>query len=84
LTRLFLILPLLALAACSDANEARRTLENAGYTDIQTTGYAWTGCGKDDRVHTGFTAKGPTGKRIEGVVCAGFGPFAKGATIRTY
>lgn len=70
------------LTACTDANNARRVLEASGYSDITTTGYRWTGCSKDDSVHTGFVAKGPTGKTVEGVVCQGWLPFAKSATVR--
>jgi hypothetical protein len=72
---------LLALTmACSDNDGARNVLQGAGYTDINTTGYKWFGCGEKDSYHTGFTAKGPTGVRVNGVVCCGM--FFKGCTIR--
>lgn len=72
----------LILSGCSDAENARRVLSASGYTDITTTGYRWTGCSKDDSVHTGFVAKGPTGVPVEGVVCQGWWFFSKSATIR--
>ncbi len=71
---------LLALAGCTDESNTRRTLESAGYTDIQTTGYSWFECGKDDTYHTGFTAKNPLGKPVSGTVCCGM--WTKGCTIR--
>jgi hypothetical protein len=79
--RLMIIAALLVLSACSDADGARKALEGAGYTDIEITGVAWTGCGQDDYETTSFKAKGPTGKSVEGAVCGG---WPKGATIRTY
>jgi hypothetical protein len=54
-------------------------LEKAGYSEIQTTGYAAFECGKDDDFHTGFRAKNPAGTLVEGTVCCG---FLKGCTIR--
>jgi hypothetical protein len=77
-----LILPVfaaLALTACSDPEGARKALQAQGYRDIQITGYAYWGCGKDDVYHTGFTAVGPTGVPVIGVVCKG---HFKGSTVR--
>jgi hypothetical protein len=73
---------LLLLVGCSDPDTARRALDGAGYTEIQITGWNWTGCAKNDTYSTGFKAKGPTGKPVEGVVCSGM--LLKGATIRTF
>ena len=71
----------LLLVSCTDESRAARVLEEAGYTDVQITGYAWLGgCSDDDDYHTGFSAKGPTGKRTTGVVCCG---VVKNCTIRT-
>ncbi|MGZ3681731.1 MAG: hypothetical protein ACXVDI_24485 [Ktedonobacterales bacterium] len=78
--RLTILTVLAALAACSDNDGARKALEGAGYSDIQVTGYEFTGCGENDWTSTGFRAKGPTGKPVEGVVCGG---WPKGSTIRT-
>lgn len=68
------------ITGCTDKPAAARSLEGAGYSDIVLTGYRWRGCSDDDTFHTGFTAKGPTGKSVSGVVCSG---WFKGATIRT-
>lgn len=74
---------LLLLSACTDEDGARRALNAQGFHDIKTTGYRWWGCdsGKvsDDGWHTGFTAVGPTGVPVSGVVCGG---IFKGNTIR--
>jgi hypothetical protein len=66
-------------AACSDEEAARRTLDNAGFTDIETTGYEAWSCGKDDSTSTGFRARNPRGKIVTGVVCCG---YSKGCTVR--
>lgn len=78
---LFVCFVALFLASCTNAGSATRDLEAAGYTNIHITGYNWFGCGKDDAVHTGFTATGINGKPITGVVCGGL--FFKNQTIRT-
>lgn len=68
------------LSACSSPDEAMRALSVAGYKNVTTTGYAWFGCDEKDTFHTGFTAVGPNGQAVSGVVRSG---FLKGATIRT-
>lgn len=70
---------LLLLAACSNQDAALETLQSAGYTNIETTGWVAFMCGKDDTFSTGFIATNPAGKRVEGAVCGGWG---KGYTIR--
>ncbi|WP_417219036.1 hypothetical protein [Achromobacter spanius] len=72
----------IGLTGCSDAQNAQRILRNSGYSEIQITGYQWFGCGKDDPVRTGFTAKSPSGAHVTGMVCQGWGWFSKGATVR--
>lgn len=75
-----LIISLVAfLSACTNSSEAERALRAAGFTKIETKGYAFFGCSDDDKFHTSFEAVGPTGQHVEGVVCSG---FIKGATIR--
>ena len=68
------------LSACSSHDDATKALTGAGYTKIHTDGYSFFGCSGDDTFKTKFTATGPTGVQVEGVVCSG---WAKGATIRT-
>ncbi len=71
----------LGLSACTDPDGARRALESNGFTDIDTKGYSFFGCGKDDQFSTEFTAKTINKTQVNGVVCSG---FFKGSTIRTY
>jgi hypothetical protein len=54
--RLPFIVMLLALIGCTDEANTKRTLESAGYTDIETTG---------------FRAKNTRGKVVTGTVCCG-------------
>jgi hypothetical protein len=78
--RVLSILAVCVVAGCTDASTATRALEGAGYKDIQMTGYDWFACSKDDFYHSGFVAKGPTGRQVTGVVCSGL--IFKAATIR--
>ncbi|UNY41085.1 lipoprotein [Klebsiella phage KP185] len=68
------------MIGCTDADNATRVLDNAGFTDIKITGYKFFSCSEDDFQHTGFTAIGPTGKPVNGTVCSGL--FLKNSTIR--
>lgn len=68
---------LLTLAACTDPERSRETLENLGFTEIETMGYAPFSCGEDYTYATEFRAKNVRGQRVEGVVCCG---FLKGCT----
>ena len=76
------LLPIIVLvvslcAGCTSDADARRVLEAAGYSEITLNGYGWFACSDDDTFHTAFTAKGPTGVWVAGVVCSG---WAKGST----
>lgn len=72
----------ITLPGCSDAPVAKRALEGAGYKNIILTGWGpFAGCSENDTFVTRFTAIGPTGIPVAGVVCSG---WFKGATIRTY
>ena len=77
--KFILLTAAIILAGCTQPDHARKVLESAGYTEIQMQGYDWINCSEDDMYRDKFTAKGPTGKPISGVVCAG---FFKGSTIR--
>jgi len=81
--RLLALLVVVAVTstACTDADGARKALIGAGYSDIQIGEYAAFGCGRGDDYATKFTAKGPTGVVVTGVVCSG---VLKGSTIRTF
>ena len=69
----------LLCCACTAPDTAYDALHGAGYTTINITGYEFFGCAQDDQFHTGFTAIGPGGASVSGVVCSS---FLKGATIR--
>lgn len=71
----------LTVTACVNEPEARKVLEAQGFTDIKINGYQLFGCGKEDFDHTGFTAVGPSGKTVTGVVCGG---WLKGSTVRFF
>lgn len=67
------------LAGCTAPGWSREALEKSGYTDIETGGYSWFGCGKDDEFSTKFSAVNPAGVRVSGVVCCG---LLKSCTVR--
>jgi len=75
-----IVVVLALLVGCTDEYNTVRTLESAGYTEVQTTGYIFLECGEGDTFHTGFTATNPKGRRVSGTVCCGL--WAKGCTIR--
>lgn len=74
------IIALLAGTGCTNPEDARRTLESAGYSEIETGGYDFFACGKDDTYATKFTAKNPAGRTTSGTVCSGL--LFKSSTIR--
>jgi hypothetical protein len=77
---LLILITALTLCSCSSSNKAYHTLSSAGYTNIQTKGWAgplW--CGEEDVFSTKFTATNSNGQVVSGVVCNG---FFKGGTIR--
>lgn len=77
---LIALVAVIGLSGCTDPETATRVLEDSGYTDIQITGYNYFSCAESDRIHTGFKAKGPTGREVTGTVCAGL--LFKNSTIR--
>ena len=66
--------------ACTRPNDARRVLEQQGFSNVEITGWRPFMAGKDDAVSTGFEATAPNGERVTGAVTGGF--IFKGATIR--
>jgi hypothetical protein len=77
--KLLLLALIVTLSGCTAARSSKRALEAAGYTNIEMKGYAFFGCDDNDRFHDKFTATGPTGVQVSGVVCSG---WFKGSTIR--
>jgi hypothetical protein len=79
MNKIILVAVLLALAGCTKPADSTSSLEGAGYTKIEITGFRFFGCSEDDTFRTGFKAVGPSGKTVTGVVCGG---LLKGSTIR--
>ena len=68
-----------SLLACTNDDASKEALQKAGFTEVRTEGYAWTGCGEGDDYATKFRAKNPQGVVVTGVVCCG---MWKSCTIR--
>jgi hypothetical protein len=55
-----------------DRKGAQKTLEQSGYTHIQTSSkIQWWACPDFNLMRTGFTATNPRGNIMNGVVCSG-------------
>jgi hypothetical protein len=78
----FIIVIIFAVASlskgCTNETDARSTLEASGFTDIKIGGYEFGAC--HDYTCTGFTAIGPSGKKVRGAV--GCGWYFAGCTVR--
>jgi hypothetical protein len=74
------VIALLSGWGMTDADVAKRILQESGYSSIAITGYRWFTCDKNDYFHTGFSAVGPSGRRVTGTVCKGM--VFKSSTIR--
>lgn len=62
----------ICLAGClTTDDEARETLDKAGFTNISTGDNVFLGCGSGDKYGLEFTATNPNGRRVSGVVCCG-------------
>jgi hypothetical protein len=69
------------LVGCTvPSDRAMHVLNGAGYTEINLGDRAWYGCSQDDSMNRKFVAKGPSGRRVSGVVCCG--AWAKSCTVR--
>lgn len=70
-------------SGCSgDPDHAKRLVEDAGYTKVEVGGARGYRCGRDDNRSNTFSAIGPNGRYVEGVVCCSFMGCAKGCTLR--
>jgi hypothetical protein len=65
-----------------DRNEAKRIVENAGYTAVEVGGSKGYKCGRDDGKSNTFSALAPNGSYVEGTVCCSLSGCAKGCTLR--
>ena len=61
----------IAMSGCTNRNDAKKSLEPLGFSDIEVTRYKWFSCHKEDFYHTGFVAKNPQGITVYGTVCSG-------------
>lgn len=77
---LIYFLVVLILSGCTNNDDTVKTLRQAGYTNIQTHGYAFFACSKDDFSATEFTAITQNGVQASGAVCCGL--IFKNCTIR--
>ncbi len=78
----------LLVGCITDDNEARKALDDQGFTNITITDrgtglVTWEGCGKDDGAYYKATATNPAGKRVNVVVCCGGSFSMKGCVIRS-
>lgn len=73
-------------SGCAGTNQKAATemVEDAGYTNVQITGFDYWNCGTGftnvylgSRIEmTGFTATAPSGRQVSGTVCKGtFGDY---------
>jgi outer membrane murein-binding lipoprotein Lpp len=69
----------MGLAGCSDPTAAKRAVENMGMSQVETGGYSFFACAKDDNFATKFTATNSKGDRVSGTVCSA---WLKGSTVR--
>ncbi len=70
----------LTIAGCGNETLTVETLNKAGFSDIEYTGWSPFSCGEDDQWSSSFRAINPKGKTVEGVVCCGL--VLKQCTIR--
>lgn len=60
------------LAGCfTTDDEARETLDKAGFTNIKTGDDVFFGCGHGDKFGREFTATNANGRSVSGIVCCG-------------
>ncbi len=70
---------MIAVLGCEDADRARATLEDYGFTNINVGGYEPFTCGDDYTFSNEFEATNPQHRRVHGVVCCG---YLKGCTVK--
>lgn len=79
MNKILLLITVLTLTGCTNADKATSVLQKQGYSEVEITGYSFFSCSEDDFYATGFEAKSLTGEYISGTVCSG---LFKGNTIR--
>lgn len=82
--RILLFIALSLIFSCTNEGGARTALDASGFTEVELHGYSIR-CAKGDDTCTEFSATGPTGRRVRGVVGCGYSTgCGKGCTIRTF
>lgn len=82
--KILLFVAFTMMFSCTDSERAEKVLHQAGYTNIEITGYDAFACGRDDNTCTGFYAVGPTGQRVHGAVGCELTGCGKACTIRIH
>lgn len=72
---LILLLGMFSGCLCTAPDASVRTLEKAGFKNIEITGYTPISCANNDLSSTGFTAKDSNGVLVQGVVCCSIREF---------
>lgn len=69
----FVVMAIVNPIACTKPEEARRTLEEENFTEIQVGGYKFFNfCGQGRAFANNFKATSPSGVKTEGIVCCDF------------
>lgn len=74
------VLLLMFLSGCINKIETLKTLDSAGLSNAEATGWKPFSCGQDDWFKTGFEATNVNGKDVTGTVCCGL--IFKDCTVR--
>lgn len=69
----FIVVAIVNPIACTKPQEAKRTLEEEKFTEIQVGGYKFFNfCGRGRSFANEFTAISPSGVKTKGIVCCDF------------
>jgi len=79
-SKLILLILLLSLMSCVNADRMYEVIEQDGVESVEITGYAWTGCGEDDSIKQKFIGI-KNNKPVSGVICGG---ILKAYTVRYF
>ena len=77
-----LALPAFLSACASSSPSFVGAVEKGGMSQVALGDMVWTGCGNDREFARRFSARGPQGQSMEGVVCGGLmGPTVFAAPV---
>lgn len=77
---ILVIILAIMLSGCVSEKNTLKTLDSAGFGDIEVTNWKPFSCGEGDWFKTGFKATNVNGKEVTGTVCCGL--IFKDCTIR--